>query len=139
MRGVVWSKEPNPTVSLATKTLDGSGEGQFTTTLTGLSEGTKYYVRAYATNASGTSYSDELAFTTASIAKIREIKFYSITHKYDYDDPGRLKKRTITFEDSKSLADSMVLVYSPGKVNIKEYDTDFGLYLDIAQPEDCGA
>ena len=63
-RGVVWSKEHNPTISLDTKTSDGSGVGKFTSAITGLEPGTTYYVRAYATNALGTSYGEEVSFTT---------------------------------------------------------------------------
>jgi len=63
-RGVVWSINPNPTVSLSTKTSDGLGMGNFTSNLTGLSSNTTYYVRAYATNSVGTSYGNEIIFTT---------------------------------------------------------------------------
>jgi hypothetical protein len=63
-RGVVWSTSPSPTIALSTKTSDGSGTGSFTSVLTGLTAGTTYYVRAYATNSLGTSYGPELGFTT---------------------------------------------------------------------------
>nr|WP_157886836.1 cellulose binding domain-containing protein [Hymenobacter sp. PAMC 26628] len=65
-RGVVWSKTANPTLT-ATKTTDGAGSGTFASALTGLLPGTAYFVRAYATNAAGTAYGDELTFTTANI------------------------------------------------------------------------
>ncbi len=35
-------------------------------TLTGLSPNTRYYVRAYATNKQGTSYGEEISFTTSN-------------------------------------------------------------------------
>lgn len=57
-KGVVWSTNPNPTVDLATKTTEGSGKGKFLSLITGLTPGTFYYVRAYATNSVGTSYGD---------------------------------------------------------------------------------
>ncbi len=63
-RGVVWSKEYNPSIALDTKTSDGSGVGKFTSSITGLEPGTTYYVRAYVTNALGTSYGEEVSFTT---------------------------------------------------------------------------
>jgi len=65
-RGVCWSTSPNPTVSLSTKTVDGSGSGNFTSSITGLAASTTYYVRAYATNSVGTSYGNEVIFTTTS-------------------------------------------------------------------------
>ncbi len=55
-RGWIWSTSPNPTVNLATKTSDGTSTGRFTSSLTGLSLNTTYYVRPYATNLIGTAY-----------------------------------------------------------------------------------
>jgi hypothetical protein len=63
-RGVVWSIYPNPSVSLSTKTMDGSGIGFFTSKMTNLVPNTVYFVRAYATNGVGTSYGNEVTFTT---------------------------------------------------------------------------
>ena len=65
-RGVVWSTSPTPTISLSTKTSDGSGTGSFTSSLSGLTPSTTYYVRAYATNSAGTGYGNEITFTTTS-------------------------------------------------------------------------
>jgi hypothetical protein len=64
-RGVVWSKDHNPTISLSTKTTNGTGLGSYVSSISGLEPGVTYYVRAYATNANGTSYGEELSFTTA--------------------------------------------------------------------------
>lgn len=64
-RGVCWSTSTNPTVS-DSKTTDGSGIGLFASAISGMSEGTTYYVRAYATNGIGTAYGNEISFTTAS-------------------------------------------------------------------------
>ena len=61
-RGVCWSTSPNPTVS-DSHTTDGSGMGSFTSSITGLTENTPYYVRAYATNSKGTSYGEQKSFT----------------------------------------------------------------------------
>ena len=63
-KGVVWSTFPNPTISNS-KTTDSSGVAPFTSQLTGLLGDSVYYVRAYATNATGTGYSSQLNFTAA--------------------------------------------------------------------------
>jgi hypothetical protein len=63
-KGVVWSTTPAPTTALTTKTSDGTGSGSFISSVTGLSPGQTYYLRAYATNASTTKYGAELSFTT---------------------------------------------------------------------------
>jgi uncharacterized protein (TIGR02145 family) len=65
-RGVVWSTSPNPTITLTTKTNNGTGIGSFTSSLTNLSPNTTYYVRAYATNSAGTGYGNEVTFTTST-------------------------------------------------------------------------
>ena len=62
-RGVCWATEPNPTVE-GNHTSDGTGMGTFTSSLTGLTAGITYYVRAYATNSVGTAYGEEVGFTT---------------------------------------------------------------------------
>lgn len=63
-RGVVWSTNPTPIISLSTKTSNGSGTGTFSSSLTALSPNTTYYVRAYATNSAGTAYGNEVNFKT---------------------------------------------------------------------------
>ena len=62
-RGVCWSTSQNPTLS-DSHTTNGSGLGSFTSSITGLSISTTYYVRAYATTSQGTAYGDEVSFTT---------------------------------------------------------------------------
>ena len=61
-RGVVFSTSQNPTVA-DTKVTSGSGTGAFTCNLTGLEEGKKYYVRAYAMNVVGIGYGEQVDFT----------------------------------------------------------------------------
>jgi hypothetical protein len=61
--GICWAETANPTLS-GKSTNNGTGMGSFTSLLTGLTLDTKYYVRAYATNSTGTAYGDVQAFTT---------------------------------------------------------------------------
>ena len=62
-RGVCWSTTANPTVANTTVS-NGTGTGVFTSTLSGLSAGTTYYVRAYVTNSAGTGYGESRSFAT---------------------------------------------------------------------------
>ena len=62
-RGVCWSTGQTPTIS-DNKTEDGTGAGNFTSSISGLSANTTYYVRAYATNSNGTGYGSAMSFTT---------------------------------------------------------------------------
>jgi uncharacterized protein (TIGR02145 family) len=64
IRGVCWSTNQNPTIALATKTVDGTGTGTFTSNLTGLTPNTTYYVRSYASNSAGTAYGSQETFNT---------------------------------------------------------------------------
>lgn len=66
-RGVCWSTTANPTIALTTKTTDGTGIGIFTSAITGLTSGTTYHVRAYATNSAGTAYGAEEIFIPADV------------------------------------------------------------------------
>ena len=62
--GLVWGASTNPEITLSTKTTNGATSGTFTSSITGLTQGTTYYVRAYATNYLGTSYGPNITFTT---------------------------------------------------------------------------
>jgi FKBP-type peptidyl-prolyl cis-trans isomerase 2 len=66
-RGVCWSTSENPTTG-ANMTSDGKGTGSFTSSLSMLTPGTKYYVRAYAINGEGTAYGDQVSFSTGAIS-----------------------------------------------------------------------
>ena len=62
-RGVCWSTETNPTIGDEI-TEDGDGTGVFTSSISGLTADTHYYIRAYATNSAGTEYGEEREFDT---------------------------------------------------------------------------
>lgn len=62
-RGMCWNTSINPT-TINNHTTDGNGLGAFTSNLTGLTQNVTYYVRAYAINAAGIDYGDNIEFTT---------------------------------------------------------------------------
>ena len=63
-RGVCWSLSTNPTLTNSHATATDATLGVFEISMTGLSPNKTYHVRAYATNAKGTAYGDDLTFTT---------------------------------------------------------------------------
>lgn len=78
-RGVCWSKTANPTLA-DSKIAGGKGKGKYTCSLTELQIETQYFVRAYATNTTGTFYGDEISFyTTNGSMTITTIAATSIT------------------------------------------------------------
>jgi hypothetical protein len=68
-RGVCYGTSANPTTANTTVTASGT-TGSFTSALTGLLPATTYYVRAYATNSSGTTYGTEASFTTSAAVPV---------------------------------------------------------------------
>jgi len=66
-RGLVYGTSSNPTLSNTVLSI-GSGTGGFSGTISGLTPNTTYYVRAYATNSSGTGYGNEVSFQTSPVA-----------------------------------------------------------------------
>jgi uncharacterized protein (TIGR02145 family) len=64
-RGIVWADHAGPTVGDSITT-DGAGSGSFTSTISKLQANSTYYIRAYAINASGTAYGNELSVKTSA-------------------------------------------------------------------------
>jgi len=114
-RGVCWGTSANPTIS-GNKTSDGTGKGSFTSTLSGLEPSTEYFVRAYATNSAGTSYGNEVSFTTfAEPEKVKLVETityenYGNSAKYEYDNQSRISK--ISWYGGTHLERSTTLTYN---------------------------
>lgn len=62
--GHCWNTMPQPTISNNKSVSTSNNTTAFTSNITGLTQNTKYYVRAYVTTNNGTTYSDESNFTT---------------------------------------------------------------------------
>ena len=78
-KGICWGISPNPT-TFDSKTTDGPGTTTFTSFITGLSANVTYYVRAYATNSTGTGYGNQQTFTTSSTSNtLPEVTSTSVT------------------------------------------------------------
>lgn len=74
-RGVCWSTGLTPTIA-DNKTSNGTGAGTFISSIGGLTPGTQYYLRAYATNAKGTGYGSTMSFKTKSIVTDKDGNVY---------------------------------------------------------------
>ena len=81
-KGVCWGTTANPTVS-DSKTNDVLEElDNFISNLINLTPNTTYYIRAYATNAAGTGYGDQVSFITHQIEvpTLTTISIQSVTY-----------------------------------------------------------
>ena len=81
-RGIVWNKtgSPSPLVGTDSIRTDASNTtGSYTLNLGNLNSGITYYVRAYATNAMGTSYGNQLSFTTLPVLDTIGNQYTTIT------------------------------------------------------------
>ena len=104
VRGIVFGTGQNPTVA-DSKTEDGEGGGEFTSSLTGLMGNTTYYVRAYAANSAGTSYGPQVTFTTlvdlpvVTTAAATEITKTTVVSggEVTYDGGGEVTERGIVW------------------------------------------
>ena len=86
-RGICYSTSENPTINSNRIVDSGSGTKPYTTEVTGLNEGTTYYVRAYAISKKGTAYGNQVAFTTLATPALVRFKkefFYSDTYAGRY-------------------------------------------------------
>ncbi len=64
-KGIVWNKTGNPDLSNNDGFTDlGEGTGEIMSVIYNLESATDYYVRTYATNVVGTSYGEEISFST---------------------------------------------------------------------------
>ena len=73
-RGICWDTNPNPDTSNNNLFDNCIGSADFTSSLTGLTLNTTYYIRAYAINEVGIGYGNELVFKT-----LTEIVYGSVT------------------------------------------------------------
>ena len=66
-RGVCWGTNHNPDLNGSFNSCPTNGTGTYTVSMTGLTPGTTYYVRAYARNEAGLSYAEnEVSFSTGT-------------------------------------------------------------------------
>ena len=85
-KGVCWSIQEEPSLNNNIGfTNEGTGIDSFNSTIHNLNSSTTYYIRAYATNSSGTSYGESLQFTTATSNIVYSI-FEEFNDVNDYED-----------------------------------------------------
>ncbi len=106
-RGFYWGTNPNPTEADNNVALENT-TGSIAKVITNLTPNTTYYVKAYAANSSGTSYSEIISFTT--LDKV----------EYDYVDLGLPSKlKWATYNVGASSPEECGNYYAWGEVTPK--------------------
>lgn len=67
-RGICWGSSPYPTIAEHSYSDGSKGDGAYSGAMNGLSAGSLYYVRAWATNSAGTTYGPQVSFTALPAA-----------------------------------------------------------------------
>lgn len=130
-KGVCWSVNPNPTIE-DSRTDCGSGLGVFFSDMTDLKENTTYYVRAYATNETGTNYGNDVSFMTM------DLECFSNGHEFvDLGLPSGLKWATCNVGAAKP--DGYGEYYAWGELEPKDlYSGSTYLYNKVDLPDFSG-
>lgn len=119
--GICWSTSHNPTTSDQTST--GSSKVEADVSMDGLDFSKKsYYVRAFATNANGTSYSEELELPANNPYNLPTFKSGGYTYAYKYMGKG-------SWYTAYNACESFVFVFDDWKLpNIRIMPDFFNTY-----------
>ena len=120
-RGVVYGLYAHPTID-STKTSEGTGKGQFNSLVLNLKGNKTYYLRAYALNTIGFSYSNEVSFTTPiALGKATTVNPSNVTKTtatlnglVTYNGGGTISEKGFVYSQSANptLADTKVTATS---------------------------
>lgn len=134
-RGICWGTSPNPILGIANQVFTGTGSGRFFSLFSGLSPNTRYYVRAFATNAAGTAYGSDSSFITPPSTQI------VYTQNFD----AGLNGWTVTSDSTSPAVCNWQLFNSPytalvtGVSGFKNFTTTQGGGFIKAFPDKSGA
>jgi len=152
-RGFVWSEKPGPVVT-DRKMIEGSGSGTFKSRVAGLEPSTKYFIRAYAVNSTGTFYGKELNFTTELrgegekgqiIADHRVVDQYDLIPKQYIDSVKKMlvfiggESHASSYQHGVEFLEKINPIYSVGTFDGNEFNpprTDE--HLRLGQPVALG-
>ncbi|WP_375561982.1 T9SS type A sorting domain-containing protein [Bernardetia sp. OM2101] len=123
-RGIVWGTSTAPTTS-NNKVQIGTGTGVFNQNVTGLPSATTVFVRSYAINSEGTSYGNEISFTTLAPSVL-----LSSNPILDFDQPNNTNLGA-TISDglygTPNISDANIQMYEANSSGIAT-GNDLGYY-----------
>lgn len=118
-RGIVYSLNPNPETGGTTVT-SGSGLGNFNVTLTSLTPNTRYYYRAFAVNATCTSYGQQFYFDTPQISNVPTVVTYTMS---DIQSTYATAHGEVTSDGGATVTERGFTWNQTGQPNVYEHDT----------------
>jgi len=118
-RGICWSTGNTPTIS-DSKSSDGAGVGTFVSSLTNLNGNTTYFVRAYATNSTGSGYGMAVSFKTLgnvpAVTTMDAININATGAKLNGTIKNNLLSPVVTFEYGTTTSYGNSVTASPSPV-----------------------
>jgi hypothetical protein len=119
-RGLVYSTSPITDTNSITgggRIIDpGTGAGSYTSSLTGLTSGTTYYIRAFAVNSAGVGLGSQLTFITQSPAIVPtvaitgttvNVNFTTVVSTVQSEGSSPVTRRGVFFSTSPMAADTL--------------------------------
>jgi flagellar hook assembly protein FlgD len=125
-RGIAWATFYAPTTT-ANIVNSGTGTGNFQVTLNGLTPGTTYYARTYATNSAGTAYGNTVSFVASITTDVNDIKLLNSDFTI-YPNPAS-SLTTFSFKVESAESIMLTIIDMKGKVVLTK---DLG---DLSQGE----
>jgi len=114
-RGIVWATTPNPTIANNQST-NGGGTGLYSASLNNLAPSTSYHVRSFATNGVGTSYGNDVTFTTLALPT------YNLNYTFNSGGVGDLfvikRNGLVVISTQSSVNSSITGLYSTDTIEI---------------------
>lgn len=115
-RGIVFDTLPQPSL-VDTAVLKGAGNGSFKLKIKGLTANKTYYARTFATNDAGTSYSEQICFTTLALPGVNAIAATNIRcdgFTANWDANSLAKKYLLDVSEKSSFCDTVSSAVSQG-------------------------
>jgi hypothetical protein len=141
-KGVCWNTSGTPTIADA-KTEEGSGTGTFTSSLTGLSPNTTYYLRAYVTVGGTTSYGAQQIFKTNQLGTFANVSKTFGDANFSLTAPTAVSTGSFNYFSSNTgvatLTGKEVTIVGAGTTTITATQAAAGAYATVSktQPVRC--
>jgi hypothetical protein len=112
-RGIAWATFYNPTNS-NNPVPSGTGTGNFNVTLNGLTPGTTYFARTFATNSAGTAYGNTVSFVASVATDVNDVEILDNNFTIYPNPASSLTTLRFQLEDPEDIM--LTIIDMKGKV-----------------------